>query len=132
MNKFYGIGRISTDLEMRQTNSGKSVVKFNLAINRRGEGTDFIPIEVWGAQAENLVQYQQKGNQLAVDGSVRIDNYIDNEGNNRRYVYILAQNIQFLDKKSPTTKADETPTVSTSDVYEDFGNEISIDDNFLD
>ena len=123
MNKFFGIGRISTDLELRQTTSGKSVVKFNLAINRYGDGVDFIPIQVWGIQAENLVQYQQKGNQLAVEGSIRIDCYEDSEGNTRYSTYVLAQNVQFLDKKN----SNET----TSDPFKEIGEQIEIDDNFL-
>ena len=132
MNKFFGIGRISTDLELRQTNSGKSVVKFNLAINRYGEGVDFIPVQVWGVQAENLVQYQQKGNQLAVEGSIRIDNYTDSEGNNRYSTYVLAQNVQFLDKKSINNNTEEEQPSQTSDPFEEFGEQVSIDDNFLD
>lgn len=128
MNKFYGIGRISTDLELRQTNSGKSVVKFNLAIKRYGEGVDFIPVQVWGVQAENLVQYQQKGNQLAIEGSIRIDSYTDNEGNNRYSTYVLAQNVQFLDKKN----SNEENASKSNDPFEEFGEQVSIDDNFLD
>lgn len=127
MNRFFGIGRISTNLELRQTTSGKSVVKFNLAINRYGEGVDFIPVQVWGIQAENLVQYQQKGNQLAVEGSIRIDSYEDSEGNTRYSTYVLAQNVQFLDKKNSNEENVET----TSDPFKEIGEQIEIDDNFL-
>ncbi len=132
MNRFFGIGRISTNLELRQTNSGKSVVKFNLAINRYGDGVDFIPVQVWGTQAENLVQYQQKGNQLAIEGSIRIDSYTDSEGNNRYSTYVLAQNVQFLDKKPINNNTAEEQPSQTSDPFEEFGEQVSIDDNFLD
>lgn len=128
MNKFIGIGRISNDLELRQTNSGKSVVNFNLAVNRFGEGVDFIPVQLWGAQAENLVQYQSKGSQIAVEGSIRIDSYTDSEGNIKHSTYILAQNVRFLDKKTNNQTTNEVE----KDEFEKFGEEIEIDDNFLD
>ena len=56
-NKVTLVGRISTDLELRYTGSNKAYCRFNLAVNRMNEVTDFIPVTVWGKPAENLVQY---------------------------------------------------------------------------
>ena len=66
MNNVVLIGNISTDLELKQTMNGKSVCQFNLAINGYGEKTDFIPVQVWNKQAENLVKFQQKGSKIGV------------------------------------------------------------------
>lgn len=126
LNKTILIGRISTDLELRETNSGNSTVKFNLAVNRIKEGTDFIPVQVWGKQAENIVQYQSKGSLIAVEGSIRIDEYTDSDGNNRRFTYVLAQNVKFLDKKTSGQASHDE-----EDVYSEFGDSVEIDDNFL-
>ena len=125
MNKVILIGHISTDLELKQTNNGKSVVNFNLAINRFGEGTDFIPVQLWGIQADNLVQYQSKGSQIAIEGTIRIDTYNDSDGKVKYKTYVLAQNIKFLDKK--TSKQSNAETKQTD--LDDF---VDIDNNFLD
>ena len=127
LNRIVLIGRISTDLELKETSNGNSTVKFNLAVNRMKEGTDFIPVQVYGKMAENIVKYQNKGSQIAVEGSIRIDNYKDSEGNNRYITYVLAQNVHFLDKKN-ANNAEESVEETNEDVEEDpfaeFANEI--------
>lgn len=129
-NKVTLVGRISTDLELRYTGSNKAYCRFNLAVNRMNEGTDFIPVTVWGKPAENLVQYQSKGSLILVDGSISMNNYTDKDGNNRTSFEVMTSNVQFLNSKRTN---DETTTESIkSDPYEDFGNEVEIDDNFLD
>ena len=129
-NKVVLVGRISTNLELRYTGSNKAYCRFNLAVNRMNEGTDFIPVTVWGKPAENLVQYQSKGSLILVDGSISMNNYTDKDGNNRTSFEIMTSNVQFLGSKKTS---DETTAESVkSDPYEDFGNEVEIDDNFLD
>lgn len=129
-NKAVIVGRISTDLELRYTGSNKAYCRFNLAVNRMNEGTDFIPVTVWGKPAENLVSYQNKGSLILVDGSISMNNYTDKDGNNRTSFEVMTSNVQFLNSKRTN---DETTTESVkSDPYEDFGNEVEIDDNFLD
>ena len=135
-NKVTLVGRISTDLELRYTGSNKAYCRFNLAVNKNYKNeygeyeTDFIPVTVWGKPAENLVQYQNKGSLILVDGSISVNNYTDKDGNNRTSFEVMTSNVQFLNSKRTN---DETTTESVkSDPYEDFGNQIEIDDNFLD
>lgn len=129
-NKAVIVGRISTDLELRYTGSNKAYCRFNLAVNRMNEGTDFIPITVWGKPAENLVQYQNKGSLILVDGSISMNNYTDKDGNNRTSFEVMTSNVQFLSSKR--TNDETTVELAESDPYEDFGNQIEVDDNFLD
>lgn len=132
-NKVVLVGRISTDLELRQTNSGKTYCRFNLAVNRMSEGTDFITITVWNKQAENIVQYQSKGSLILIEGSISTGNYTDLEGNNRKTFEVMAQNVQFLGNKRnndvPEEQSDEED--AETDPFEDFGESVTIDDNFL-
>lgn len=129
-NKVTLVGRISTDLELRYTGSNKAYCRFNLAVNRMNEGTDFIPVTVWGKPAENLVQYQNKGSLILVDGSINMSNYTDKDGNNRTSFEIMTSNVQFLGGKK--TNNDEITTEQVEeDPFEDFGESVSIDDNFL-
>lgn len=144
MNKALLVGRISNDLELRHTQSNNAVCKFNIAINRVGvEGTDFINVVVWNKQAENLVKYQKKGSLISVEGTIRVDKYQNEAGENRYNTYILANSIQYLSSKSDTQSGQQSTTQSTiednkaaaeefvSDPYADFGEQMQITDDDL-
>lgn len=126
-NKAVIVGRISTDLELRYTGSNKAYCRFNLAVNRMNEGTDFIPITVWGKPAENLVQYQNKGSLILVDGSISMSNYTDKDGNNRTSFEVMTSNVQFLSNKR-NDNVEENTTEQSSDPFEEFGEQIILDD----
>lgn len=129
-NKVTLVGRISTDLELRYTGSNKAYCRFNLAVNRMNEGTDFIPVTVWGKPAENLVSYQNKGSLILVDGSISMSNYTDKDGNNRTSFEVMTSNVQFLSSKKTN---DETIVAQTeSDPYEELSEQVNLDDDFLD
>ena len=116
MNKFIGIGRIASDLNLKYTNNNNSVCEFSLAINRIGsEGTDFLNCTVWNKQAENLVKYQSKGSLISVEGSNRVDKYQNEQGENRYKHYILVNNIQFLESKK-----EEVATKEEADPFQNF------------
>lgn len=99
MNHSVLIGRISHDLELKYTTNNKAVCQFNLAVNKfGGEGADFIPVQVWGKQAENLCKYQQKGSRIGVVGRISVDNY-EKDGQKRSFTKVIAHEIEFLDSK---------------------------------
>lgn len=126
------VGRITKDLELRFTQSNKPVCEFSLAVNRIGqEQADFITCQVWNGQAENLSKYQGKGSLVGVTGSLRVDTFKDKDGNTRYKTYVLANNIEYLGtKKEATEQPVEQP--KEEDPFSEFGNSITIDDNFLD
>ena len=86
MNKAILIGRLTKDPELRTTPTGRNVCQFSVAVSRNftnanGEReADFINCVVWDKQAENLVKYQKKGNQIAVEGRIQTRNYDDKDG----------------------------------------------------
>ena len=98
MNNVILIGNISTDLELKQTMNGKSVCQFNLAINGYGEKTDFVPVQVWNKQAENLVKFQQKGSKIGVVGRISVDNY-EQDGQKKTFTKVVAHEVEFLGTK---------------------------------
>lgn len=126
-NRVILVGRISTDLELRTTSNSKSYCRFNLAVNRMNEGTDFIPITVWGKSAENLVSYQNKGSLILVDGSISMSSYTDKDGNNRTSFEVMTSNVQFLSNKR-NDNVEENTTEQSSDPFEEFGEQIILDD----
>ncbi|MGM9876995.1 MAG: single-stranded DNA-binding protein [Bacilli bacterium] len=154
MNKAILIGRLTRDPELRTTPTGRNVCQFSVAVSRtftnaNGEReADFINCVVWDKQAENLVKYQKKGNQIAVEGRIQTRNYDDKDGKKVYVTEILASNISFLDSKGTGTSSNsfnnfpEPPMEDTSsnnmetvsvdkDPFEAFGDSIEISDNDL-
>ena len=155
MNKAILIGRLTKDPELRTTPTGRNVCQFSVAVSRNftnanGEReADFINCVVWDKQAENLVKYQKKGNQIAVEGRIQTRNYDDKDGKKVYVTEILASNISFLDSKGTGATGNtsfnnlpEPPMVDTSsnnmetvsvekDPFEAFGDSIEISDSDL-
>lgn len=149
MNKTFLIGRLTKDPEIRYTTTNQAVCDFNIAIDRppRQDGTketDFLNCVVWGKQAENLGKYQKKGSLIAVEGSNRVDQYKNEQGENRYKHYILVSTIQYLTSKkddmsnnNQISNPNETMQSGTNnDVFEMFGQinqneDIGINENDL-
>ncbi len=100
------MGRLVADPELRHTPQGVSVTTFTIAVDRsfvrQGEHrqADFIDIVAWRSSAEFVCRYFQKGSLIAVDGNIQTRNYQDKNGNNRKAVEIVANNINFAGSKS--------------------------------
>ena len=136
MNKVMLTGRISTNLELFATTTGKSFCDFSIATNRPvvrdGEKvTDFIRCKVWNKLAENLVKYQSKGNLIGVIGRMQVDNYTDANGNSKYITYVLVEDIEFLERKKTTDAAPVENNSIESDPFKEFGEQIEIDDSEL-
>lgn len=140
MNKALLVGRITTKPELRTTSSGIPFTRFSVAINRpftnNGERTaDFINILVWRKQAENVCNFLDKGSQVAIEGRIQTGSYTDKDGNNRSSFEVVADSVQFLDSKAQRSSDSQMPMSSgidiSADTYSEFGESVSLDDNFL-
>lgn len=101
MNHFIGIGRLTRNPDVRQTQTGKSVTNFTIAINRRGtDGADFIPVVAWNRLADICGQYLQKGSQVCVSGAIQLRSYQADDGSNRSVFEIVANEVEFLNRAS--------------------------------
>lgn len=104
LNRVILIGNLTDDPELRYTQSGTARTRFSIAINRRyrdkegnlQDDTTFVPIVVWGPQAENCANYLGKGRQVAIDGRLRIDSFQTAEGERRKVAEVVAETVQFL------------------------------------
>lgn len=129
------IGRLTKDPELRHTQSGMACCQITLAVNRpkqkdKEQEADFINVIVWDKQGENLAKYQTKGNQIAVEGSIRTRNYENNEGKKVFVTEVVAINVQYLDskKENNTTQNDtQDTTQATEDPYAAFGERVEIE-----
>lgn len=138
MNSVVEVGRLTSDVKVEYGNNNKPYARFTIAVSRtfkNNEGkhdTDFINCMTFGNLALNLAEYQQKGSQIGIQGSIRVDKYKDKEGNNKTSTYILANSITFLDHKKETTPASDIVTdENVSDPFKDFGTEVVITDDDL-
>lgn len=98
MNLVTLIGRLTADPELKFFSSGTAISKGTIAIDRSYKKdnqtvTDFIPVEVWGKQAEYFATCFQKGYLIAVSGSLHIDRYVDSDGNNRNFAKIVVHKL---------------------------------------
>lgn len=122
INSVVLMGRLTSDPELRTTQSGKSVVSFSLAVDRdfqqSGEKqADFISVVAWGKTAEFIDKYFRKGRMIAVVGRIQTRTYTDKDGNNRKVVEVVADKVSFTGEKADT--AAQEP--SRSEGYEPAG-----------
>ncbi len=151
MNRVMLIGRLTAKPELRYTGSNVPYSRFTVAVNRtfssnNGEReTDFINCVIWRKQAENVCNYLDKGSLVSVEGRIQTGSYDDKDGNRRYTTDVVADNVQFLESRSqsqnrsndvtPYDYQNDTNTNNVSvdeDPFADFGDSVSIDENFLD
>lgn len=128
MNSFNGVGRLTRDVDLRYTQSGKAVGNFSLAINRQfknqqtGEyDADFPNMVAWGAQAENLANYMKKGDRIGVTGRIQTRSYDDNDGKKIYVTEVVAESIQFLESKN-TNQNNQSSNQQNSQPSNQFAN----------
>ncbi len=107
------IGRLTQNPALQTTQTGKSMCKFTLAVNRMGkndEGADFIRCAAFNDTAKNLVTYISKGMRIFVEGSIRTGSY---QNRNDEKVYtteVICKRILFLENKQhPTNTSNNYP-----------------------
>lgn len=102
MNRLTIIGNCTRDGELRTTQSGVSVCSFTVAVNpkfkREGEedNTQFFKVTAWRKLGETCAKFVKKGMKVAVVGSVGVQTYTDNKGNNRADLTVTADDVEFL------------------------------------
>jgi single-strand DNA-binding protein len=105
LNKVLLIANLTRDPEARRTNSGTSVCKLGLAVNRRykdshgntKDDTTFIDCDVWGNSADFCRDYLRKGNRVMVEGRLKMDSWEDRTtGQKRSRLGVTAENVQNL------------------------------------
>ena len=124
MNYVSMIGRLTKTPDIRQTNTGKNVCTFTLAVNRRYKGADgkttadFFSVQVWGKLAELCARYLDKGSKVFVSGELRNRSYEAKDGSKRTVTEIIANEIEFLSPKAEpaTPPVEEWEQVEDSDL----------------
>ena len=101
-------GRLAADPEQRTTQNGTPVTSFSLAVQRNvkggdGEyGTDWIDCVAWKGTAEFICKYFQKGQLMAVNGSLQTRSY-EKDGVKRKTTELLVQNANFCESRNTSS-----------------------------
>lgn len=117
MNSINLVGRLTADPEHKQTQSGKSVCSFTLAVSRPRvkDTTDFINAVVWEKSAEYLTTYGRKGNLVAVTGVLTSRKYDDKDGNHRTAFEVVCDSVSLCESKDKGQGGtNTTPTAKTA------------------
>lgn len=155
MNKVILLGRLTAKPELRYTAQNTAYTRFSIAVNRNFTNAsgqreaDFINVVAWRKQAETISKFFDKGNLIAIEGRLQTGNYDDKDGNKRYTVDVALDNFEFVESKAARAQSTDsqsqpaspspydyqepsTPSVNVeNDPFAEFGDSVSIDDNFL-
>ena len=114
-------GRCTNAPEVKSVKGRKektTVAKFNIAVNKNEDTTFFFPVVAWGALAEALEAYVNKGDKITVTGYLAYDEWKNDDGEKRSKVYIVAQSVEFM-TKSENGKSKNSPAKRTKSKQDD-------------
>lgn len=120
MNSLNLIGRLVADPEVRHTAGGTEVSNFRIAVQRDKEVADFIPCTAYGKTAENINRYFHKGEMIGISGSIRIDQWKNEMGENRSKTYCSVSRFDFVGSRKNDESYDDRPIFTQVDEDDDF------------
>lgn len=126
MNVVTLAGRLAKDPEVRNTNSGKTVAQFTLAVDRAFKGpngekeADFINIVAWNKTAELVGKYSHKGSFCMVSGRIQVRSYDANDGTKKWVTEVVADRVEFGPKQvtTPTQAATQQQRQQPAQSYQ--------------
>lgn len=125
LNKAILGGRLTGDPELKQTQSGVSVVSFSIAVNRRYSKdaqqaqADFFNVTAWRTTAEFVSKYFRKGSSICVVGTIQNRTWTDQQGQKRYATDIVADEAMFVDSRGegPAVSEGSAQPSYTPDAY---------------
>ena len=115
------LGRITKDLELKQTPNGFSFVSFTVAVDKgKDKGADFISCVAWRQTAEFITRYFAKGRMIAVEGKLSTRNYEDKDGKKHYITEVVVDNASFTgEAKGESVHVNPADSIGNPDDYED-------------
>lgn len=127
-NKVILIGNFTRDPELRQTQSGTSICRFSIALNRSYEGKDsnkvneacFVEVDSFGRSAENIAKFFTKGSPILIEGRLRQESWTDKEsGKQRSKLLVVLERFEFVGSKNSDGASDNARAAASADELED-------------
>jgi single-strand DNA-binding protein len=131
VNRVVLVGRLTKDPELKRTQTGKSVVSFTVAVNRRfgqQEQADFINCVAWEKTAEFLGQYAKKGAMVSVEGRISTRTYDDSTGKKVYVTEVVSESVQLLESRSASTQRPASNSFDSTAGYQPDNNNFNEDD----
>lgn len=102
-------GRLTSQPELKTTQSGTTVTTFSIAVNRRkakdgDQQSDFITCVAWKERAELICKYFGKGSSICIVGELQTRKWQDNNGNTRYATEVIVSEVQFVDSKGDNSQ----------------------------
>ncbi len=128
MNKVILIGRLTSNPELRYTQQGKPVASYSLAVDRLGEGADFIKCIAWNKNAEFVSKHLTKGTKIAIEGRIQTRNYDGNDGKRVFITEVVVDRHEFCESKKSESSGKEQSHDNLDDIQR-FGNVVRFTDS---
>ena len=115
VNKVFVGGRLTRDIELRNSQTGKPVAKFGMATNYKYKETEtvcYVNLVAFGRQAEVLAQYLKKGDPLFVEGRLSFSSWEAQDGSKRSALEVVVEKFQFIGGKSRDEGSKTTHTTT--------------------
>lgn len=116
MNRVCLSGRLTADVELKTSSSGKSYSRFSLAVDRLGKdaGADFINCTAFGRTAEVISQYTRKGDKIVVSGRIQTGSY-ERDGRKVGTFDVVVDEVELPPKRKEETKKADDEFMPVSD-----------------
>ncbi|MDX1683173.1 MAG: single-stranded DNA-binding protein [Phycisphaeraceae bacterium] len=103
-NRVTLMGNLTRDPELRRTKNDRAVCNIGLAVNRtyrdadneRQEEVTFVDADAWGRTAEVIDEFFEKGKPILVEGRLRLDQWEDENGQNRSKLKVVIDRFNFV------------------------------------
>lgn len=127
-NKVILMGNLTRDPELRQTQSGASVLGAGLAVNEsytaqdgsKRDNTTFVELSAFGKTAENIARFFRKGDPILIDGRLRQESWTDKQsGQARSKIVVAVERFEFVKSREQSAQTAAKPSAETYDDIED-------------
>lgn len=127
MNIAIFLGRLTKDVEIKNTNSGKAVGRFSIAVDRpykNSDGShvaDFIPCVAWEQRAGFIAHHFKKGDMICLTGEMQSRSYEAQDGSKRTVLELIVTDVEFCgsNNRGSAQKAPSKPVETPVDALED-------------
>ena len=113
-------GRVTADVELKQTQSGKACVNFSVAVSRRTgqeNATDFFDIVAFEKNAETVAKFFHKGSSILVEGTPTQREFTTRDGQKRKIIETVASRVCFVDSREEQKPITNDPSQYTPTQY---------------
>lgn len=99
------VGRLTRDPETKKITETVSKTFFTLAVSRtykrtdEQKETDFIPISIWGKNAESAIKLLKKGSPVLISGKIQVRSF-EKDNITKTITEVIGEHFQLLDKKT--------------------------------